>query len=61
MRIMPRATYALRRLRSLFADLLTSVTVAEGPALSLSTTTTEGPAPSSSTPLYYIYAGAIRH
>ena len=56
MRIMPRATYSLRR--SAFtqhhhiSDLLTSVTVADGPALSLSTTTTEGPAPSSSTPLY---------
>ena len=40
MRIMPRATYSLRRLRSLFDSnttiFLTSVTVAKGPALSLS-------------------------
>ena len=43
---MPRATIRCDgnlRLRSLFDSIfLTSVTVAEGPALSLSTTTTEG-------------------
>ena len=50
MRIMPRATCALQHHH--ISDLLTSVTVAEGPALSLSTTTTEGPAPSSSALAY---------
>ena len=50
MRIMPRATYSLRRYG------VANLRLREGPALS--TTTTEGPASSSSASIPLAYAGA---